>query len=36
MEKRHRIEKTLWSMHEADIGDYFETDEIDGKDQIER
>ena len=34
-EKRHRIEKTLWSMHEADIGDYFETHEIDGK-TIER
>jgi hypothetical protein len=35
VEKRHRIEKTLWSMHEADIGDYFETHEIDGK-TIER
>src|SRR5437762_10012458 len=23
-EKRRRIEETLWSMHEADIGDYFE------------
>ena len=34
-EKRHRIEETLWSMHEADIGDYFETHEIDGK-TIER
>jgi len=30
-EKRRRIEETLWSMHEADIGDYFETHEIDGK-----
>src|SRR5271169_105108 len=34
-EKRRRIEETLWSMHEADIGDYFETHEIDGK-TIER
>ena len=24
-EKRRRIEEMLWSMHEADIGDYFET-----------
>src|SRR5215472_17490514 len=30
-EKRRRIEETLWSMHEADIGDYFETHDIDGK-----
>src|SRR5262249_7390308 len=30
-EKRRRIEETLWAMHEADIGDYFETHEIDGK-----
>jgi hypothetical protein len=30
-EKRQRIEEMLWSMHEADIGDYFETHEIDGK-----
>ena len=29
-EKRRRIEETLWSMHEADIGDYFETYENDG------
>jgi hypothetical protein len=35
VEKRPRIEETLWSMHEADIGDYFETHEIDGK-TIER
>jgi hypothetical protein len=34
-EKRRRIEEMLWSMHEADIGDYFETHEIDGK-TIER
>jgi hypothetical protein len=30
-EKRRRIEETLWAIHEADIGDYFETHEIDGK-----
>jgi hypothetical protein len=30
-EKRRRIEETLWSMHEANIGDYFETCESDGK-----
>jgi hypothetical protein len=30
-EKRRRIEETLWSMHEADIGDYFEQHEVDGK-----
>jgi hypothetical protein len=34
-EKRRRIEEMLWSMHEADIGDYFETHEIDEK-TIER
>jgi hypothetical protein len=34
-EKRRRIEEMLWSMHEADIGDYFETHEVDGK-TIER
>jgi hypothetical protein len=34
-EKRRRIEETLWAIHEADIGDYFETHEIDGK-TIER
>ena len=34
-EKRRRIEQTLWSIHEANIGDYFETHEIDGK-TIER
>ena len=27
-EKRRRIEETLWSMHEADIGEFFETYEI--------
>jgi Terminase small subunit len=30
-EKRRRLEETLWSMHEADIGEYFESYEIDGK-----
>jgi hypothetical protein len=30
-EKRRRIEGMLWAFHEADIGDYFETNEIDGK-----
>jgi len=34
-EKRRRIEETLWSIHEAAIGDYVETTEIDGK-TIER
>jgi hypothetical protein len=34
-EKRRRIEERLWSMHEAAIGDYLETFEIDGK-TIER
>jgi Terminase small subunit len=34
-EKRKRIEETLWAIHEADIGDYFETHEIEGK-TIER
>jgi hypothetical protein len=34
-EKRKRIEEMLWAIHEADIGDYFETYEIDGK-TIER
>jgi hypothetical protein len=34
-EKRKRIEETLWAIHEANIGDYFETHEIDGK-TIER
>jgi hypothetical protein len=34
-EKRRRIEETLWAIHEADIGDYFETIDIDGK-TIER
>ena len=33
--KRRRIEETLWAIHEADIGDYFETIDIDGK-TIER
>src|SRR6266480_4559408 len=27
-EKRRRIEETLWSMHEADIGEFFEAYEI--------
>ena len=27
-EKRQRIEETLWSIHEADIGEFFETYEI--------
>ncbi len=35
VEKRRRIEERLWSMHEAAIGDYLETTEIDGK-TIER
>jgi Terminase small subunit len=30
-EKRRRIEEQLWAIHEADIGDYFETIDIDGK-----
>jgi hypothetical protein len=30
-EKRQRIEGQLWAIHEADIGEYFETHEIDGK-----
>jgi Terminase small subunit len=30
-EKSRRIEEALWSMHEADIGDYFESHEVDGK-----
>src|SRR5215469_13311866 len=30
-EKRQRIEEVLWNIHEADIGDYFEDVEIDGK-----
>jgi hypothetical protein len=30
-EKRRRIEEQLWAIHEADIGDYFEHHEIDGK-----
>jgi Terminase small subunit len=30
-EKRRRIEGQLWSIHEADIGEYFESYEIDGK-----
>src|SRR5215469_8437634 len=30
-EKRRRIEETLWNFHEADIGDYFEARDIDGK-----
>jgi Terminase small subunit len=34
-EKRRRIEEALWNIHEADIGDYFETHDIDGK-TIER
>jgi hypothetical protein len=27
-EKRRRIEETLWTIHEADIGDFFETVEV--------
>jgi hypothetical protein len=27
-EKRRRLEETLWSMHEADVGDFFETVEV--------
>jgi hypothetical protein len=34
-DKRRRIEEQLWAIHEADIGDFFETHEIDGK-TIER
>jgi hypothetical protein len=34
-EKRRRLEEMLWAIHEADIGDYFETHEIDGN-TIER
>jgi hypothetical protein len=34
-EKRRRIEEQLWAIHEADIGDFFETVDIDGK-TIER
>jgi hypothetical protein len=30
-EKRRRIEEMLWNIHEADIGDYFEQHELDGK-----
>jgi hypothetical protein len=30
-EKRQRIEGQLWAIHEADIGEYFESYEIDGK-----
>ena len=30
-EKRRRIEETLWNIHEAAIGDYIETVEVDGK-----
>jgi Terminase small subunit len=30
-EKRRRIEETLWNIHEAALGDYLETVEIDGK-----
>ena len=28
IEKRQRLEETLWAIHEADIGDYFETHEV--------
>ena len=35
VEKRRRIEEQLWAIHEADIGGYFETVNIDGK-TIER
>src|SRR5271169_3323093 len=27
-EKRRRIEETLWAIHEADIGEFFETVEV--------
>lgn len=27
-EKRQTIEETLWAIHEADIGDFFETVEV--------
>ena len=27
-EKRRRIEEQLWAIHEANIGDYFETVEV--------
>jgi hypothetical protein len=30
-EKRRRLEETLWNIHEADIGDFFEQHEADGK-----
>jgi hypothetical protein len=30
-EKRRRIEGQLWAIHEADIGEYYESYEIDGK-----
>jgi hypothetical protein len=30
-EKRRRIEGQLWAIHEADIGEYFESYEINGK-----
>jgi Terminase small subunit len=30
-EKRRRIEEQLWAIHEADIGDYFDSHEVDGK-----
>jgi hypothetical protein len=30
-EKRRRIEEKLWAIHEANIGDFFETVDIDGK-----
>jgi hypothetical protein len=30
-EKRRRIEEQLWAIHEADIGEFIETHEIDGK-----
>jgi Terminase small subunit len=35
VEKRQRIEEALWNIHEAAIGDYLETVEVDGK-TIER
>jgi hypothetical protein len=35
VEKRQRIEQALWNIHEAAIGDYLETVEVDGK-TIER
>src|SRR5437868_15503925 len=32
-EKRRRIEEALWAVHEADVGDFFETVEVARSDQ---